>query len=98
MPDILNPALSSRSVWTLQEMVDRVRSLTQLRSAIFLPSDEIISSLNDGQQQIAVKWKGFKQQIITGTVAAAAEYNLPQPADARCLQIEEIYWQNQPLF
>lgn len=92
MPDILNPAFSPRSIWTLLELRDRVRGKLALRSTSFIGDDEATDWLNEAQVEIARIWKWFRQTILASTVAAQAEYNLPQPAAARCLSIEEMFY------
>ncbi len=97
MADILNPAFSPRSIWTLSELRDRVRGKLGLRNAAFLTDDDVSDYLNEAQVEIARTWKWFRQTLTTGTIAGQAEYNLPQPAAARCLSIEEIYHNSLPL-
>lgn len=97
MPDSLTPNGAPRSVWTLSEMRSRVRADLALTNANWLQNTDIDDWLNAAQWEAAVESKWLRISYVTGVTSGTAEYDLPFPASGRCIMIEAIEYDGNPL-
>lgn len=97
MPTFLDTSDAPRSIVTLAEAIDECRGDLGLRGSSLVTDDDVTRWLNRGQDRLAQLLRWFRTAEVMGTTADQKEYALPAPATGRCIQIEEIRYDNQQL-
>ena len=82
---------------TLSGARSRVRADLGLRDSSLLQDADLTDWLQEASDLVATETLWFRTTETMGTTAGTKEYALPTPAAARCIQIEEIHYDNRPL-
>jgi hypothetical protein len=97
LPSLLDDTTASRSIYTLAQMQARVRTDLGLTDSSLLTDDNIEDWLNEAQTEIALTLRWYRVHDIMGTVSGTKEYALPIPAAGRCIQIEEVRYDDEQM-
>jgi hypothetical protein len=97
MAALLDETTASRSLYTLTELRDMVRADLSFTDSSFLTDANITSWLNRAQDRLARVLRWYRVHDVMGTTADVKEYALPTPVTGRCIQIEEIRYNDQQL-
>ena len=94
---LLSPDLAPRTILTLTEMIDRVRGDLGLRGSDRITDTDVTEWLNEGQAEIARLLRWYRTSFTTGSTSGTKEYALPIPVAGRCIQIEEVIYNDEQL-
>jgi hypothetical protein len=99
VPAILNPFPATRTRYTKAEYRDRVRRDLQLYGNTRVLVDADLNAWGlEAQDLFAEETKWFRNAVTVDTVADQAEYVLPATATGRVLMVEEVWYDNLPLY
>jgi len=97
MPNIVTSSNYSRSYYTLEELVDRVKGDLGYRNTNVVTSGDVTNWANEAQTTLARETKAFHLIVTSGTTSGVTEYPLPADSLGRAVSVEEVLYSGTPL-
>lgn len=97
MPLILLSSNYTRSSFTLEDLVTRVKSDLAYANNNFITSGDVQRWANEAQTILARETHAFHVTVVSGTTSGTSEYPIPSDAVGRALSIEEVHYDSKPL-
>jgi len=94
---LLDESTAPRSIISLSDARDRVRGDLGLTDSSLLTNANLLAWLNEAQDELARHLRWYRTFDIMGTTSGTKEYALPEPVSGRCIQIEEVRYDNEQL-
>lgn len=97
MAALIDNTNAPRSILTLSTFRTRVRDDLGLSDSSFLTDANLLAWGNEGQDRLARALRWYRTFVVMGTTADVKEYAIPEPSAGRCIQIEEVRYDNEQL-
>ncbi len=97
MAALLDDTTSPRSLISLSDYRDRVRGDLGLTDSSVLTNANLLAWANEAQDELARILRWYRTFDIMGVTADVKEYGLPEPVAGRCIQIEEVRYDDEQL-
>jgi hypothetical protein len=97
MPVIVLSSNFTQSSYIATGAIDRVLGDLGYRDSNFVTTGDVLAWLNEGQMILARETKCFHVTTASGVTSGTAEYPLPSESTARCIAVEEVLYDGDPL-